>query len=268
MQSRKNGHRHIWLLSGIGEGHCLAKVLADSGWEVTVSVVNDSASLPYQEMRLRAILIGPLQGVEGIKRVLQEAASLHNGFQWVIDATHPFALEISTNLQNACKDFDQPLLCFDRPIEEVGDANLIKNFKELSKYCFHERNFLMAIGARHLRQAVFYAHQSGAKVFARVLPSPKSLRQALMCSLSDSQLAVIRPFVGSVKGEFERALCQRWSISDVLCRQSGGLTEQLWRYLCKEEKINLWLIRRPTLDRKVEVVHTFDCLLERISCFP
>ena len=110
MQSRKNGHRHIWLLSGIGEGHCLAKVLADEGWEVTVSVVNDSASLPYQEMRLRAIHIGPLHGVEGIKRVLQDAASLHNGFHWVIDATHPFALEISTNLQNACEDFDQPLL--------------------------------------------------------------------------------------------------------------------------------------------------------------
>ena len=125
MQSRKNGHRHIWLLSGIGEGHCLAKVLADEGWEVTVSVVNDSASLPYQEMRLRAIHIGPLQGVEGIKRVLQAAASLHNGFQWVIDATHPFAVVISSDLQIACNELDQKLLRFDRLIDSPSWANII-----------------------------------------------------------------------------------------------------------------------------------------------
>jgi len=70
MQSRENGHNNIWLIAGTGEGHRLANLLVDQGWQVTVSVVNDSASLPYQEISLKSIRIGPLQGVEGIKGVV------------------------------------------------------------------------------------------------------------------------------------------------------------------------------------------------------
>ena len=267
MQSRENGHNNIWLIAGTGEGHRLANLLVEQGWQVTVSVVNDSASLPYQEISLKSIRIGPLQGVEGIKGVLQEAFSLHKGFNWVIDATHPFAVEISANLQNACKEFDQPLVCFERPIEDFRNAYLIGDIKELSTYSLHGRNFLMAIGARQLRKAVDFVHEAGANVFARVLPTPESLRQSLKCSFPESHLAVIRPFEGTEKISYEIGLCRRWSITDVLCRQSGGLTEQLWKNLCEEEKINLWLITRPKFDREVEAMHDFDSILERISSF-
>ena len=267
MQSRKNGQKHIWVLSGTGEGPLLASALVDEGWEVTVSVVSDSASLSYLEISLTSILVGPLQGVEGIKSVLDEAVSLHNGFDWVIDATHPFAVEISANLYKACKEFGQSLLCFERPMEAAPGVCLIKDIKDLSTHSLNGRNLLMAIGARHLGEAVSTAHEAGAKVYARVLPTPKSLKQSLLCSLPECALAVIRPLQGSQKGSIERALCRRWSISDVICRQSGGVTEKLWQDICNEEKIKLWLITRPALPKGVEVVHTFNTLLERVETF-
>ena len=73
MQFRKNDHRHIWLLSGTGEGPLLATALVEKGWNVKVSVVNDSASWPYLGIDLVSINVGALQGVEGIKGVLKEA---------------------------------------------------------------------------------------------------------------------------------------------------------------------------------------------------
>ena len=151
------------------------------------------------------------------------------------------------------------------PLEKVKDAFSIMEFKELSQYSLQGRNVLMAIGARHLCEAVSSAQKAGANVFARVLPTPESLRQALMCSLSESDLAVIRPLQGTCKGDYERALCKRWSISDVVCRQSGGLTQQLWQNLCQDMKISLWLIARPSLDSGVAVSYSLNSLLERIT---
>ncbi len=45
------------------------------------------------------------------------------------------------------------------------------------------------------------------------------------------------------------------------------LLTKLWKNLCEEEKINLWLITRPKFDREVEAMHDFDSILERISSF-
>jgi len=267
MQSRKNGQRNIWLLTGTGEGPPLASLLLEQGWNVSVSVVTVSASWPYLEMPLTSLFVGPLFGIEGIKKVLKESESHHEGFDWVIDATHPFAVEISSNLQEACKEVSQPLIRLERPLGISNESGtvLIEDSKELSNYSFKGRNVLMALGARYLRETVFAVYESGAKVFARVLPTPESLRKSLICQVPQSHLAVFRPLQGSHIGDFERALCRRWSINDVICRQSGGLTQKLWSSICQHENINLWLINRPKLAAGVEVFHTFNTLLNRIS---
>ena len=265
MQSRKNGQRNIWLLTGTGEGPSLASILLAQGWHVSVSVVSVSASWPYSEMPLTSLFIGPRIGIEGIKKVLLEAECLHEGFDWVVDATHPFAVEISTNLQKACQEVSQPMLRFERPLSNSSRTVLIEDSKDLSNYSLTGRNLLMALGARCLRETVVAAHQSGAQLFARVLPTPESFRKSLMSLVPETNLAVLRPLQGSHIGDFETALCRRWSISDVICRQSGGSTQKLWEEICQKENIDLWLITRPKLVGGVEVFHCFNGILSRIA---
>ncbi|WP_320667294.1 precorrin-6A/cobalt-precorrin-6A reductase [Prochlorococcus sp. MIT 1307] len=265
MQFQKNGQRHIWLLAGTGEGPTIASLLIEQGWKVSVSVVSIQASWPYSEMSLTSLCIGPLQGVEGIKGFLDEALNEHQGFDWVIDATHPFAVEISSNLEKACREFGQNLLRYERPLEAPSRTFLIKDLSGLSNCSLQGKNILMALGARHLHEAVHAARQCGARVFARVLPTPESLKQSLNCLLPEDDLAVFRPLQGNQIGDLERALCRRWSISDVICRQSGGATQELWQDICHQEGINLWLISRPKLVSKVEVFHTFNAVMGRIS---
>ena len=265
MQSSNNGYRHIWLLAGTGEGPILADALQKQGWRVTVSVVSTQASWPYLEMSLTSVFVGALQGAEGIKKILNNAQHLHDGFDWVIDATHPFALEISTNLHEACNEFKQPLLRFERPYEDLPSAHKIQALRDLSNYSLQGRNFLIALGVRHLSEAINLVRRSGAKAFARVLPTPESLRQTLKCSLNESHYAIIRPFQGSRKGDFEHALCRRWSITDVLCRQSGGPIQKYWQEVCQREKMDLWLISHPNLVDGVKVVYTLRALLDMVS---
>ncbi len=264
MHSRKNDHRHLWLLSGTSEGPWLVKALLKEGWKVSVSVVSANAALAYKDMPIEDLWIGALNGAEEIKGILQKAKSANKAFEWVIDATHPFAVLISADLNNACNEFAQRLIRFDRQIRRPSDAFMIRNLKELSNASLKGKKLLFAIGVRHLSEAVKAARSAGANVFARVLPYPISLQEAFSCDIPEEQLAVLHPFRGISSGELESALCKKWSIDAVVCRQSGGFTQELWEAVCKKQNAELWIIERPVQLLDGEKVATLSELLDRL----
>ena len=265
MHSRKNCHKRIWLLSGTSDGPPLARALLKNGWRVSVSVVSVQASFAYEGLSLENLWIGPLEGVNGIVGVLKKAEVCGESFQWVLDATHPFAIVISKNLERACEGEHQRLLRFERAFDIPNAATMISSPSELSIHRLEGRRLLLALGKRQLHQAVTSSYASGANVFARVLPTPEGLREASRSGLPDDHLAVLRPLQGANPGEYELALCRRWSITDVVCRQSGGQTQDLWQRICQKNQIRLFLITRPPLLKNLEKVNCVDELIDRVS---
>jgi precorrin-6A/cobalt-precorrin-6A reductase len=170
-------------------------------------------------------------------------------FRWVIDASHPFARRISADLAEVCTILRQPLLRLERPaFSDVAGARitLLEDLDALQALDLGADRLLLAIGARHLAHGV--ARSGAAACFARILPTPSSLRLALGAGLGSEALACHRPGTGLDPGDsgaIERALLRRWSITAVLCRQSGGATEAIWRNLCGEMGLWLLLLRRP-----------------------
>ena len=61
MQLGRNCQRHVWLLSGTGEGPNLAKALIEEGFMVTVSVVSFQASFLYSDLPLKELKIGTVR---------------------------------------------------------------------------------------------------------------------------------------------------------------------------------------------------------------
>tara|TARA_Y100001968_G_scaffold95865_1_gene86036 strand:- start:2820 stop:3629 length:810 start_codon:yes stop_codon:yes gene_type:complete len=265
MHQRRKCHRHLWLLSGTGEGPRLAEDLIKRGWNISVSVVSRQASFAYRDLPLAKLTIGSISGSEGIKKILIEAQIAHKGFDLIIDATHPFAALISSNLREACKELDQPLLRYERPIEELGNAKLIHTPKDFSGFDLRGQRLLMAIGSRSLKEASMAAKEGGAIVFARILPMQESLLKALNSSLPETHLATLRPIISECSGDIELALCRKWSITGIVCRQSGGATEKLWQNISKLMKLDLWLISRPMPPVGMETVNTFEELLNYLA---
>tara|TARA_Y100001968_G_scaffold113443_1_gene102851 strand:- start:381 stop:1196 length:816 start_codon:yes stop_codon:yes gene_type:complete len=265
MHFGRNCQGHVWLLSGTGEGPRFAKALIARDWRVTVSVVSFEASFAYEDLCLEEIKIGPLKGVSEITQVLKESRVDNEGFDWVIDATHPFAELISSGLRKACIASSQPLLRFERPYERTGEANLIKEFKDLASLDLHGQRILMAIGTRYLNEAVISARDAGAIVFARVLPTPENFKKALSSDIPSSHLALLRPLSSEKNAELEAALCRQWSITGVVCRQSGGVIERRWKYICSKYKLDLWLLSRPDYSNDVEVIYSFEEFFARTS---
>ena len=101
--------------------------------------------------------------------------------------------------------------------------------------------------------------------YGRTLPSPDGLRAALRAGLPPDHLAVVRPLQGEVPGAIERSLCRRWGIGVVLCRQSGGVTEQLWHQLTTDLGLSLLLLRRPSPPDGMECVEDVCSLMDRLE---
>ncbi len=264
----------IWLVSGIGEGPRLARALLARGWRLRVSVVGEAAGRAYSPHPALELQVGALAGSEAIAAALV-AARRQGGFRWVVDGTHPFAERISADLLAACRHLDQPLLRLQRPpvavavpipiqaastvlFESTGAGSslsrgikglprrqVLGSLADLAGLDLGGKRLLLAIGARRLGEAL--AHSPAKGHFARILPNPEALALALAAGLGDGQLACLHPAGAATptSGAIERALCRRWGIDAVLCRQSGGITETLWSELCVDLGLELLVLRQP-----------------------
>ncbi len=252
---------HLWLLTGTGEGHVFTKSLLKEGWKITVSVVSYRASIPYEKLNLEKILIGSLVGEEDVRKVILNARNNQIGFHCVIDMTHPFATRITRTLSKVCKDLDQYFIRYERPIDDNSSCFLIEKFSDLGNYNLRNKAILFAVGVRYLQEALSSAEELGANVYARVLANPDSIKKTLSSSILKTNFAALNPSTHS-DGAIEKALIRRWNIDGVVCRQSGGTNEKLWRQICLSMEIDLWLLKRPPRLQKINSVDDYKKLIK------
>ena len=261
---RKKSQPHLWLLTGTGEGYLFAKSLLKEGWKITVSVVSDRASIPYEKLNLEKILIGALSTEEHIQSILLNARKNNIGFYCVIDLTHPFATKITPTIAKVCSENCQPFIRYERPVENILNAFVIQKLSDLADYDLKNKSILFALGSRHLHEALTFARGLGANVYARVLANPDSIKKTLSSSILKTNFAVLNPSNPS-DGEIEKALIRKWAIDGVICRQSGGKTEKLWQKICLSMEIDLWLLERPSKSQYFDSVYNYEELIKRLK---
>ena len=236
----------LWLIAGTGDGLRLALALLRSGWRLLVSVVSAEAALAYPASPDLERRVGAMTGTAGIRSVLDQAEQEGDPFTAVVDASHPFARQITAALAEAWEAPGlPPLLRLRRPDPSPGAGahlRVLPDLEALGTLPLHGCHLLLAIGARQLGRAVQLS--PGAVHHARLLPSATALQQGQAAGLAPERLACLRPGEAREHAVL-RALLRRWRIETILCRQSGGLTEQLWRQLAAELKLELLLLARP-----------------------
>jgi precorrin-6A/cobalt-precorrin-6A reductase len=101
------GRSRVLLLAGTSEARALAARLAvEPGCDAVASLAGRTSAPTALALPTR---IGGFGGVEGLKRYLVDQRITH-----VINATHPFAAQISSNAQTACAALGLPLIVYVR----------------------------------------------------------------------------------------------------------------------------------------------------------
>ena len=264
MDIRKKCQPHLWLLTGTGEGHVFAKSLLEDGWKITVSVVSNRASIPYEKLNLEKILIGALSTEEQIQSIILNARKNNIGFHCVIDLTHPFATKITPTIAKVCSENCQPFIRYERPVENILNAFVIQKLSDLADYDLKNKSILFALGSRHLHEALTFARGLGANVYARVLANPDSIKKTLSSSILKTNFAVLNPSL-STDGEIEKALIRKWNIDVVVCRQSGGRIQSLWQRVCLRMGIDLFLLERPENIKGIDSIDNYEKLIKSLK---
>lgn len=249
----------LWIIAGTGEGPLLAAALLALGWRLRVQVVSPEAARAYPPDPQLEVVADRLDGPADVQARLADARRRGCPFHWVVDASHPFATRISASLVEACAAMGQPLLRLQRPLAAAPADRLLVDGAALAARVRVGERLLLAVGARHL--AALLAPLPAVVAHARLLPRPAALRQALAAGLPGSRIACLPP---GRDGRIERALCRRWSIDTVVCRQSGGITEALWQGVCQADGRRLLLLARPAEPAGVEGL-SMERLLQRLA---
>lgn len=242
--------KQIWLIGGTQESAELARSLLDAQLPCLVSVTTEAARSLYPSSPDLTVWIGRVDATM-LPLFLQR-----NGICAIVDASHPFAVEISQQAIATAAAADIPYLRYERralsPIseatgpEETGSSPFLcfSRFSDLlATDVLSGQRVLLTIGYRPLAQ--FQAWQKKAILFARILPSVPALEAAIAAGFSNDRLIALRP---PISADLERALWQHWQISCVVTKASGiPGGEAVKRQIAQELGIPLVTIARPAV---------------------
>ena len=177
----------LLLFGGTGEGRALAEWLRDEGIPVTVCVATAYGS----------ILLPP--GVEAhtgrLDRAGMEALMVRRPYTCVIDATHPYAVEVTRQLQEAAQARGVPYVRLLRTSDGEDACHKAGSMAEAAEMLQRlPGNILLTTGSKELHH--FAVPGLVERCFPRVLPMMDSLERCLRLGFPPAHILCMQaPFL-------------------------------------------------------------------------
>lgn len=246
----------ILVLAGTLEGRQTASLLQNSGFAVTASAVTDYGADLLRKQGVQQVLSGALDE-PSLENYLRQ------GFELLVDATHPFAAQASQTAMNAAKNVGIAYLRLERIAGELPKHPLVYGERDLGHSI--ERTLSLGklifstLGSRNLPVLQEAASAKGARVIARVLPDAAVVAECLKLGLSPAQIIALQ---GPCSQELNVAMYRQYGADVVLTKDSGdtgGLQEKVAAALEVGIPIVVW--QRPQLSYP-QVVHTPEAAVD------
>lgn len=220
------------ILGGTTEASRLAAALADAGLPAILSYAGRVAAPRAQPVPVR---VGGFGGADGLADYLRA-----NHIVRVVDATHPFAAQISRNAVAACAMAGVPLLGLQRPAWQAGPGDRWTHMGEMQAAAAAlsgaARRVFLSIGRQNL--AVF-ASQPQHHYLLRLVDPPEA-----PLPLPDATVILARgPF--DVAGD--RTLLSRHRIDLIVAKNAGGEGASAKLAAARDLGIPVLMIDRPAL---------------------
>lgn len=230
----------VLLLGGTFDAYVLSTLLHAAGIPAVYSYAGATLTRRTPALPTR---VGGFGGVQGLQHYLQEQRITH-----VIDATHPFAAQMSRHAMEACAALGIPLLSMERPAwvaqpedQWVQVPDMAAAAQRLDA-CF--QNVFLAIGRKQL--AVF-ADQAAAHHF--VLRVVDQTDEVLPLPPSSYQLIVAR---GPFALDDEIALLRHHAVDCIVSKNAGGNDTYAKIEAARALHIPVIMVDRPQLPARMQ----------------
>ena len=232
---------NLLILAGTIEASGLAQKVAKAGIKACLSFAGRVERLKSQPIPRR---VGGFGGVAGLCEYLEEAAITH-----VIDATHPFAVQMSRNTVDACAALGLPLLGVERRpwLPKTGDfwIEVDSIVDAVAQLEIPQKRVMLALGRMHIEA---FAAQPHHHYLLRLVDPP-----ADDISLPDFHSIISR---GPFTAEDDNRLLRDHSIDMLVSKNSGGSGASSKIEAARALSLPIIMIKRPPLLRKRQAVET------------
>jgi precorrin-6A/cobalt-precorrin-6A reductase len=228
----------VLILGGTSEANRLAAEAAAVGLDAVYSYAGRTQVPVNQPLPTR---IGGFGGADGLADLIRQKKFTH-----VIDATHPFATEISRNALAACAATETPLIALERQmwIRTADDVWIDVDDIAAAVVALPQarRNVFLAIGRQHIAPFAGKPQHAYTLRFIDVADGP--------LPLADADLIVSRgPFTLAGELEMMRSRQIEWIVS----RNAGGEGARAKIDAARELGLPVIMIQRPQMPERLRV---------------
>lgn len=239
----------VLLLGGTTEATALAHAFTAAGIDAVFSYAGRTANPIEQPLPTR---LGGYGGVKGLGDYIIDAAITH-----VVDATHPFATQISCNAVEACAITQTPLIAYERRewLAQPGDEWL------------HVADTNAAVAALPTYPArIFLA--IGKQTLAAFATQPQHFYLLRLVDAPDATLPLPNVEVILDRGPFtiesDMTLMRSHDITHIVAKNSGGTGALAKLEAARRLHLPVILIARPAIaDRPI--VRTVDAVMDWLT---
>ncbi|MCL1913061.1 MAG: precorrin-6A reductase [Eubacteriaceae bacterium] len=202
------------VFGGTSESRVLSDSLGRGGHSVTLSVATDFGKSLAEENGSVGVVSGKLD-VEGMSKLIGDG-----DYDFVVDATHPYALDATQNIQLACRASSSKYIRLRRPdgdaaagVAFVPDAIAAAEILEKS-----DGKALLAIGSSQL-EAFTHIKSFADRFYVRLLPMADSIHKAMALGYKQSNLICMQ---GPFSEDINRAMLKMVQAKFLVTKESGN----------------------------------------------
>lgn len=247
----------ILVLSGTKDGRELINILLTQGFKVLAYTATQYGKTLVNKHENLKVVANKLNS-DDMKDIITEYNISH-----VVDATHPYAENVSKNAILACKQLNIEYIRFERKSTDIDieEKLMFNNFEEAALWLKDKTgNIMLTIGSNNLK--VFTSLIKTDKLFVRVLPTQKVIQMCEDIGLRPKNIIAMQ---GPFSKELNKALFNQYDIKYMVTKDSGnigGTKEKL--EAAKECNITTLVIKRPQIDYGIKY-YDFDSIIHRLK---
>lgn len=253
----------FFVLAGTEDGRELAEALEQRGHHVLVSTLTAYGANLIHEKGLDA-RYGALDA-EKLKMLLENGV-----YDALLDATHPYAVQVKEIAQAVCQDTGIPYLRWQRSPLALDVHPLIHWAQDISTAAQIAdqlgQRILLTTGSNALAEWLALSNLKDKQLFVRVLPTVDVLKRCETLGLKPNQIIAVQ---GPFSQLWNEAMIKQLNIDVVIAKESGKVGGTLEKVkACFNLNIPLVILKRPEDEGQSLSISQFIMRMEERLCNP
>ena len=245
----------VIVFAGTTEGYEISCFLSENQLPVLACVATEYGSKSLQENSCLHVQAGRLDEQQMRDLFFREKPEL------VLDATHPYAAEVTQNIRKACEETGVSYTRILRTGSEQQNAVYVRDAKEAAEYLEGtEGNVLLTTGSKEL--AVFTSVSDyNKRLFARVLSLPSVIESCQALGFEGRNLIAMQ---GPFSKELNQAMLEQYQCKYLVTKDSGKAGGFLEKIQAAEALgVTAVIIGRPLAEEGLSLKECRHMLIER-----